>query len=62
LLCPVKHQRAGASGSDDDSSSRRPGANPHRAGQHGPRAGEVLRRTLARLQRAQHESGRRRKG
>ena len=42
-------QRAGASGSDDDSSARRPGASPHGAGEHGTRAGEVLRRTIARL-------------
>ena len=50
-------QRAGASGSDDDPSSRQPGAGAHGAGQRGSRTGEVLRRTLARLQRAQHESG-----
>ncbi|HET6180607.1 MAG TPA: transposase, partial [Candidatus Sulfotelmatobacter sp.] len=50
-------QRASASGSDDDSSSRQPGTSAHGAGQRGPRAGEELRRAIARLQRAQHESG-----
>ena len=50
-------QRAGASRSHDDSGARRPGASTHGAGQHGSRTGEVLRRTIARLQRAQYESG-----
>src|SRR5579864_6261800 len=50
-------QRAGASGSHDDSSARRTGAGTHGTGQHGSRTGEVLWRTLAWLQRAQHESG-----
>src|SRR5579864_6802551 len=50
-------QRAGASGSDDDSGTGRPGAGAHGAGQHGPRAGEVVRGALARLQCAQHGSG-----
>jgi transposase len=43
---------AGASGFDDDPGTCRTGAGTHGAGQHGPRAGEVLRGTLARLQRA----------
>src|SRR6266576_2288607 len=50
-------QCAGASGSDDDPSSRQPGAGAHGAGQRGARTGEVVRRTLARVQRAQPESG-----
>src|SRR3954447_11003489 len=58
LLYPVKHRSAqGASGSDDDSRACRPGASAHRVGQHGSRTGEVLRREIARLQCAQHESG-----
>jgi hypothetical protein len=58
LLSPVKHRSAaGASRSDDDSGARRPGASPHGAGQRGPRTGEVLRGTLARLQRTQPECG-----
>ena len=50
-------QRAGASGSDDDPGTCRPGAGAHGAGQRGPRTGEVLRGTIARLQCAQHGSG-----
>jgi len=50
-------QRAGASGSDDDSGTSRTGAGAHRAGQHGSRTGEVLWRAAARMQCAQHESG-----
>src|SRR5579863_9302051 len=55
LLYPVK-QRAGASRSDDDSSTCRPGAGANGFGEHGPRVGQELRRTLARLQRARHGS------
>src|SRR5579864_3837578 len=50
-------QRAGASGSDDDSGTSRTGAGAHGAGQHGSRTGEVLWRAAARMQCAQHESG-----
>src|SRR6266403_179049 len=50
-------QRASASGPDGDPGTSRPGAGPHGAGQHGPRTGQELRRTVARLQCAQHESG-----
>src|SRR5580765_4080975 len=42
-------QRASASGPDDDSSSRQPGADTHRIGQRGARTGEVVRREIARL-------------
>jgi hypothetical protein len=54
-------QCAGASGFDDDSSARRPGASTNGAGQRGAWSGEVLRRTTAWLQRAQHESGKSRR-
>ena len=50
-------QRAGASGSDGDSGAGRTGASANGAGEHGPRTGQELRRAVARLQRAQHESG-----
>src|SRR6185437_13826170 len=50
-------QCAGASGSDDDSSACRPGAGAHRAGEHGSRTSQELRRTLTQLQCAQRESG-----
>ena len=45
-------QRAGTSGSDDDSGKGRTGAGTNGAGQHGTWTGEVLRGALARMQRA----------
>ena len=58
LLSPVKHRSAqGASGSDGDSGASRTGASADGTGEHGARTGEELRRTVARMQRAQHESG-----
>src|SRR5581483_33197 len=50
-------QRESASGLDDDTSASRPGAGTYGASEHGSRAGEELRGTVARLQRAQYESG-----
>src|SRR5450755_3857288 len=50
-------QRAGAGRSHDDSGTGRTGAGTNGAGQHGSWTGEVLRRKIAQLQRAQYESG-----
>src|SRR5579864_635895 len=50
-------QRSGTGGFGGDSSTCRISAGAYGVGEHGPRAGEVLRGTLARLQRAQHGSG-----
>ena len=50
-------QRAGASRSDVDSGASWTGACAHGAGQHGARAGQELRGAIARVQRAQYESG-----
>ena len=51
----------GAGGSDGDPGTSRTGAGANGAGQHGARTGEVLRRTIARLQRAEYESGKSRR-
>jgi transposase len=62
LLCPVKHRSA--QGQADLTMIRaRAGLKRARtgAGQHGSRTGQVLRRTTAWLQRAQHESGKSRR-
>ena len=40
-----------------DSGTGRPGASPNSAGEHGPGTGQELRRKIARMQRAQYESG-----
>src|SRR5215510_9600743 len=50
-------QCAGASGFDDDPGTCRTGAGANEFGEHGPRVGQELRRTLARLQRTRHGSG-----
>jgi len=50
-------QPASASGSGGDSCSGWSGTGPHGAGERGARTGQELWRTLARLQRAQPESG-----
>src|ERR1700751_157928 len=50
-------QRAGASGFGGDPGASWVSAGTHGTGQHGTRAGQELRRTLARLQRAQPRSG-----
>ena len=58
LLCPVKHRSAKAQADlTRDSGASGIGAGPDRAGEHGPRTGQELRGAAARLQRAQHESG-----
>jgi transposase len=50
LLCPVKHRSARASsGSDGDPGASRVGASADRAGEHGPRTGQELRRAAARV-------------
>ena len=49
-------QREGASGSDGDPGASWAGASADRAGQYGPRTGQVLRGAAARVQRAQYES------
>ena len=58
LLSPVKHRSAkGASGSDGDPGASRTSAGADRAGEHGSRTGQELRRAAARLQCAEYESG-----
>jgi transposase len=52
LLCPVKHRSAKAQADLTVIRARsRIGASAHGSGEHGPRTGQELRRTLARLQR-----------
>src|SRR2546423_6010249 len=48
-------QRESASGPDGDPCTSRPSAGQDRAGEYRTRTGEKLRRTIARLQPAQHE-------
>src|SRR6266566_1559447 len=50
-------QRESASGSDGDPGTSWTGASADGTGQHGPRTGQELRREVARVQRAQYESG-----
>ena len=50
-------ERESAGGSDGDSGAGGLGASTDRAGEHGAGTGEVLWRTAAGMQRAQHESG-----
>ena len=58
LLYPVKHRSAQAQADlMTDSGAGRPGASPDSAGEHGPWTGQELRRAIARMQRAQYESG-----
>jgi hypothetical protein len=54
-LARIDPQREGAGGSDGDPGASRAGACADSAGEHGARTGEVLRGTVARLQRAQSE-------
>ena len=57
LLCPVKHRSAQAQADLMMIRARASLVRVRGAGQRGSRTGEVVRRTLAGLQRAQHESG-----
>ena len=62
LLYPVKHRSVQAQADlMTDSGACWAGAGANGAGQHGSRAGQELRGTLARMQRAQHECGESRK-
>jgi Transposase len=57
LLSPVKHRSAGAGRSDGDPGASGAGAGADGAGEHGAGAGQELRRAVARVQCAEHESG-----
>ena len=56
VVAGAASQREGASPSDGDPGASGTGASANGAGERGPRTDEVVWRTAARLQRAQHES------